>query len=317
SESFWFRSLFKIKLYEASGESFQRLFQDIMSYRCPDFQSVAPYQGDGGNDGWIPGEKRYFQVYGKKADSEQNLPYILKKAREDFEKLKNHWGMIERYHFVYNDRFEGAPAPIGQTLLKLQKAHNLIEANVWVGAKLEQLFTELSRDQKEAILHSVPADLPEFIDSRAVGEILSYLADKVSNFSDLLTQTAPDFDEKIKINGLAGPVPNFLRSDSYQTQDVDDFLQRRDFGLKQAISEEMRALYQESCAKIPDREVKCGNLRYVWMVEQLIPPKTKEHPHTFKVYRGAARVVLAKYFEACDIYEHPSTITTPQTYSLF
>jgi len=313
NENFWFRSLFKIKIYEASGESFQRLFQDIMSYRCPDFQSVAPYgnQGDGGNDGWIPDEKRYFQVYGKKANSELNVSYIQKKAREDFEKLKTHWGTVERYHFVYNDRFEGTPAPIGQTLLELQKVHNLLETSVWAGAKLEQCFMELSHDQKEAILHSIPAELPEFINPQAVSEILSYLADKVPNIASMLNQTAPDFNEKIQINGLTSPVPDFLRSYSYQIQNVDDFLQVRNIGLAQAISEEMRTFYKESCAKIPNREENLANLRYIWMIEQLIPPKTKEHPHTFKAYREAAQVILAKYFEACDIYEHPSTITTP------
>lgn len=142
----------------------------------------------------------------------------------------------------------------------------------------------------------------DFDSSCAVGEMLSYLVDRDLDVSSKPNQTSPSFDEKIQINGLTSPVSDFLRSDSYQIQNVDDFLQTRDIGLSQAISEEMRALYQESCAKIPDREVKCGNLRYVWMVEQLIPPKTKEHPHTFKAYREAARVVLAKYFEACDIY---------------
>ena len=126
NENFWFRTLFKLKLYEVSGESFQRLFNDIASYRYPDFQAVAPYgnQGDGGNDGWFPDEKRYCQVYGKKANSDEKLPYILNKATGDFDKLKTKWGQIDYYHFVYNDRFEGAPAPIGQELLKLKKQQN-------------------------------------------------------------------------------------------------------------------------------------------------------------------------------------------------
>jgi len=61
-ENFWFRTLFKLKIYEVSGESFQKLFSDIAGYRYPGFQAVAPYgnQGDGGNDGWVPDENRYF-----------------------------------------------------------------------------------------------------------------------------------------------------------------------------------------------------------------------------------------------------------------
>ena len=126
NDNFWFRTLFKVKIYEASGEGFQRLFENIIGYKYANFQSVAPYgnQGDGGNDGWIPDENRYFQVSGKKANSKLNLPEVLKKVSDDFGKLQSYWGKIENYHFVYNDRFEGSPAPIGQALLKLKTAVN-------------------------------------------------------------------------------------------------------------------------------------------------------------------------------------------------
>ncbi|MDD2864976.1 MAG: hypothetical protein PHC99_09685 [Methylococcales bacterium] len=313
NDNFWFRILFKVKLYEVSGDSFQRLFQDIASYRFENFQSVAPYgnQGDGGNDGWIQDEKRYFQVYGKKADSRDNTAYAVKKAQEDFKKLTALWGNVEKYHFVYNDRFEGTPAPVIQALLNLQKAHGLSESTVLDGRKLEKIFMELTRDQKESILNSIPSEIPDSIDSRAVSEILKHLADNVSSSFGLLQQTAPDFDEKIRLNNLTSPIPDVLRNYSYQTQDVEQFLDKI-VHLKQAISEEIKALYSESRNKIPDGEEDAPNIRYVWMVEELIPPAIKNaaHPHSLKAYREASQVVLAKYFEACDIYEHPDTITT-------
>lgn len=307
-ESFWFRTLFKIKLYEASGESFQRLFQDIMSYRYPDFRSVAPYQGDGGNDGWIPSEHCYFQVYGKKANSGLDLPLIRKKVIEDFEKIRNHWGEIKKYHFVYNDRFDGAPAPIQKKLKELQTTYNLEEANVWAGRELERFFMELHQDQKESILGSVPARLPDFIDPKAVNEILNHLAYKVSPLPLLPEQTAPDFGEKIRINKLILPVSDDLIRYSRQVNDIDDFLDKRYSGLKQEIAQDMKELYNESCVEIPDRAENAANTRYVWMVERLIPPAAQEHPCFLKAYREAAQVVLAKYFEACDIYEPPDSV---------
>jgi hypothetical protein len=310
NENFWFRTLFKLKLYEVSGESFQRLFNDIASYRYPDFQAVAPYgnQGDGGNDGWFPDEKRYCQVYGKKANSDANLPYILKKATGDFDKLKTKWGQIDYYHFVYNDRFEGAPAPIGQELLELKKQHKLTEASVWDSRKLERLFMELDDDKKSCILGSIPVDIP-FIDSRLVAELLKHLADNISPSVSLLNQTAPDFNEKIQFNGLTPPVSIFLKNYSYQTQDVDEFLIKRDIGLKQSIAIEMQEIYEES-SRIITNGIDTANMRYVWMIEKLIPDYAKNHPHTLKAYREAAQVILAKYFEICDIYEHPSTVTS-------
>ncbi len=311
-ENFWFRTLFKLKLYEVSGESFQRLFIDIASYRYPNFQAVAPYgnQGDGGNDGWIPDENRYCQVYGKKASSETNLPYILKKVTDDFEKLQENWGQIDCYHFVYNDRFDCAPSLIGQKMLALTNQHGLKEASVWDSRKLEQMFMELDKDKKEAILGSVPSDIPDFIDSRMVAELLKHLADNALQTISLLDEQAPVFDTKIELNGLTPPVSIYLKSFSYQTQDVDDFLNNREIALKQSIAMEMQDIYKESCTTITDNGDDTANIRYVWMVEKLIPKQARSHPHTLKAYREAAQVILAKYFEICDIYEHPSTITS-------
>ena len=310
-EKFWFRTLFRLELYKVSGESFQRLFNDIASYRYPDFQAVAPYgnQGDGGNDGWFPSENRYCQVYGKKASSDERLPYILSKATGDFNKLKANWGQIDYYHFVYNDRFEGAPAPIGIALLELKEQHNLTEASVWDSQKLERLFMELDDDKKECILGGIPVPTPDFIDSRLVAELLKHLADKISPSLSLLNQTAPDFNEKIIFNNLTQPVSIFLKNYSYQTQDVNDFLINRDIGLKQSIAMEMQEIYAESRKIIPD-SIEAANTRYVWIMEKLIPDGAKTHPHTLKAYREAAQVILANYFEICDIYEHPSSVTS-------
>lgn len=310
-DNFWFRTLFRLKIYEVSGESFQRLFNDIVSYRHPSFQSVAPYGnlGDGGNDGWIPDENRYCQVYGKKASSETNLPYILSKATRDFETQKENWGQIDRYHFVYNDRFDGSPSPIGQALLTLKKQHGLIEASVWDSRKLEQMFMELDKDQKESILGGIPSDIPDFIDSRMVAELLKHLADNALQNIPLLNESAPDFYLKIELNGIKPPISDFLKTYFYQSRDVDDFLSTRDIGLKQSIATEMQEIYSESLATIPSNADDVANMRYVWMMEKLIP-KTVSHPHSRKAYREAAQVILANYFEICDIYEHPGTITS-------
>jgi hypothetical protein len=46
-------------------------------------------------------------------------------------------------------------------------------------------------------------------------------------------------------------------------------------------------------------------------VDKLIPPSMHEHPHSVAAYRCAAELVLAKYFETCDAYEHPGNLATP------
>jgi len=120
-KDFWYRTLFKLRIYEASGTGFQSLFNSLMQYSMQGFQSVSPWGnwGDGGNDGWCQSENRYFQVYGQGATTKSNPVQAVTKAVVDFDKLKVKWPSVERYHFVYNDRYGGIPAPIGGILQDL------------------------------------------------------------------------------------------------------------------------------------------------------------------------------------------------------
>ncbi len=212
--NFWFRTFFQLNIYKASGEEFQRLFEDIMEYRYPDFQSVAPWGnwGDGGNDGWIPSEKRYFQVYGPKINTPSNPVKATEKLIEDFQKLKHKWSDIECYHFVYNDRFNKMPAPIGKALADLQNQYHLQEATPFSVGKLEKTFMELTDDQKMIIVGAIPAEIPDSIDPRAIGELLTHLANQETQLLNFLDETAPDFQEKIKFNGLSQPISGYLNS---------------------------------------------------------------------------------------------------------
>ncbi len=307
-EDFWYRTLFKLRLYEASGNAFQRLFNTVMQYALPGFQAVTPWGnwGDGGNDGWCPHDKRFFQVYGPEATTELNVVQAVKKATTDFAKLKEKWPTVERYHFVYNDRFCGMPAPIGNMLLELAKAEKLHEATPFSSADLENRFMGLQESEKMAIINGIPSELPDFIDPNSVSELLTYLADSGSILPSLLDTTSPDFHAKITMNGLKTPVTESLNYYFYQVDDVDRFLSARDIGLAQKIALEISALYQQSKNVIPNSD-NAPNERYVWLVESIIPSTAHHHPHSMKAYRHAAQVIIAKYFETCDAYEHPNS----------
>ncbi len=312
-DNFWYRTLFKLKLYEASGESFQKLFQDVMIYRYPEFEPVQPHGnwGDGGNDGWFPSERRYFQVYGPKASkTTESLSTIIGKITGDFDKILQKWPKAKSYHFVYNDRFDGIPALLSQAMIALQEQYKLEEAKVWHAGTLEQLFMELVDDQKMSIIGGIPSETPDFIDPQAVSELLTHLADNIIDISSFLSESAPDFDRKIQLNGLTQPVTNYIHFYYYQSHDVDLFLQKRP-GMTQSISGELKEIYERSKENISNKVDGYPNIRYVWMIEELIPPQMKQHPHSLKAYREAAQVVLAKYFETCDAYEHPDDINTP------
>ena len=313
NDDFYYRQFFQLKVHKVSGDEFQRLFNQVMGYAHPGFQSITPRGnwGDGGNDGWIPDEGHYFQVYGPKpttsaADSEITA---LKKAIDDFDKLPEKWLDVRSYSFVMNDRFQGIPAPIASALQKLEKDKKLTKARGFPMTELMEFFMQLTMDKRQDVVGGIPpADLT-FIDPREVAELLKSLADNADNRLTFLTDKAPDFDEKIEFNGLTDPVSAKLKALSYQVSLIDEFLDKRDFGLRQAIAQEIRDYYQQSKLAIPAGLHDAGNRRYFWLVEKLIPPNVT-HPHSLGAYRAAAELVIAKYFETCDAYDHPDGTAT-------
>jgi hypothetical protein len=313
NEDFYYRQFFQLKVYRVSGDDFQRLFNQVMGYTHPGFQAITPWGnwGDGGNDGWIPDEGHYFQVYGPRptTSADDSETTALKKAIDDFDKLPKKWQDVRHYSFVMNDRFQGIPAPIGSALQKLEKDKRLTSARGFSMANLMELFMQLALDKRQDIIGGIPPADITFIDPREVAALLKSLADNADTHLTFLTDKAPDFDEKIEFNGLTDPVSAKLRALSYQVSLIDDFLDSRDSGLRQAIAQEIRDYYQQSKLDIPEGLEDAGNRRYFWLVDRLIP-STVTHPHSVGAYRAAAELVIAKYFETCDAYDHPNGTVT-------
>lgn len=307
-----YRLLFRLRIHESSGDGFQSLFGQIMKYSDPRFQKIVPWGewGDGGNDGWIEEDGHYFQVYGPKPTTKLSETAALNKAIEDFDKLPKKWQNVQMYSFVMNDRFAGIPAPIGSALQDLKTAKKLKAAKAVETQDLMIVFMTLTVGERQDIVGGIP-ESADFIDSRALGELLTGLAETATGKLTFLKEKAPDFDEKIKFNGLTPPISIRLESASYQANMVDEFLDGRDPGLRQAIAQEIREYYQESKAEFPDDVPDFANLRYLWLLDRIMPPNAPKHAHTQAAYRGAAEIVLAKYFESCDVYEYPDSASTP------
>jgi hypothetical protein len=314
NENYWFMLQFKLKLYQATGEEFQRLFNSVMTAgHGENYQSVRPWgiEGDGGNDGYLANEGRYFQVYAPSPTTKTNEAYIVKKAKDDFHKLKESQSNLKRYSFVLNDRFAGVSKPVHQALTEISNTHN-IPTSVFNSGHLEQLFLELDNNQKMNIVQGVPLEVPKWIDPRMVSELLDYLT-KSFNFSlNLMTDqdTAPEFEKKIQINNLHPGISKHLRLYANQVGEVNAFLNARP-GMAQNIADELHEVYIDSLSAIPDTEKSATDLRFVYILERIIPPVVKIDPMQRSGWQQIALIVMAKYFETCDIYEHPdSTYST-------
>lgn len=311
-ERFWYQTLFRLKLLEATGESFQRLVVDVLEAENPRFRSVSPWgrDGDRGNDGFIDEERHYFQIYGPERP-EYNPVDAVRKAERDFAKLKGNYD-LSRYTFVLNDRFRGIPEPVHRSLRQIESDSGV--GCVALGARdLTERFIRLPDEKKQDILLGIPVEIPDWVDPGAIAEVLRSIADKAAADIRPAKSFAPEFEEKLRFNCLQGYPADRLKAMYYQTHQVDEFLSVREPHLAQCVAEEVRSLYGLSRQFMDEQQdVDWGDdppdqaaMQYLWLVERLVPDGARRHPHSLKAYREAAEVVLSKYFESCDVFEEP------------
>lgn len=309
--------LFRVQMLQRSGESFMSFFNDIMSFSDERFQSIAPWGkwGDGGNDGYIQADGHYFQVYAPKPNTQWNPPEAFKKAETDFNKLGNKWLEVKKYSFVINDRFEGSPAPLNSALQIFQSQNHLELCESLCSRKLQVKFNKLSEDYKAIIVGSVPnlEDVPINFYNNEINTLLLYLSDKAHNSKiSLLDINVPDFEKKILLNNLNPQIAEELRNNIKKVSLIDDYLNSVKGGISQEISTFVHEIYQQSKFLFNGQEDEI-DLQYAWIRDEIIPPEIRNNPSqrmALAGYRTVSSIVLAKYFESCDVYEHPDSFVT-------
>lgn len=305
---------FKLQIFEKHGTSFQSFFSDIMVNYDKSFTPVDGASGDGGNDGYIPNQMYYFQVYAPSSSdvtgsiTQSSSDYATNKLEEDFQKLCKNWGEIKHYSFVMNDRFAGNPPTVGRKLLEMAEKYPNTTFDYYGAHRLRTIFTDFSKTIKENIIGFPIFDITNtnYFDREALGKVIGYILEQVSKHLSfgLHNPVAPTFDKKLEFNNLCQEFQYELRSSSYQTHIVDDFLENNSSDAAQ-IQTFLNGLYQESKQLIPDTESEKSDIIYTRLYKNMIPKELKRDASSCIGYIQAAKILLAKYFEACDIFEDP------------
>lgn len=154
------RNMFHLQIYEADGQKFEDIFSKIMIYKNSDFQPVRPYGkiGDRKNDGWIPNEGSYFQVYAPE-DIHKSIKYAIAKIKEDFEGLLINWDnlvKIKNFYFVINDKFKGVPPNLYEAALLIKNNNKLEDVRILTPKDLENTLFSLPEDMILSTIGHIP-----------------------------------------------------------------------------------------------------------------------------------------------------------------
>lgn len=287
------RILFKNKVHEADGQKFEDLFSAIMNYKEPDFTQIKPWGniGDRKNDGCILSKGIYFQVHAPE-DVKKSYHEIIKKIQTDFSGLQSHWGNIQEFYYVLNDKYQGVHPDALQLLETIKQSNTLKECKFIVAKDLENILYSLDDDQIMAIAGNIPdpANLTS-LDYGILNEILEHLKGKSLNNS-IEKIVAPNWDEKIKFNNLTINESIRLTNGYFQLGTLSEYLKNNSDFTAQELQNKVSAMYQELAKSYSGSEL-------FWELVSDISPRSSAE------YQASSIVIMSMYFETCDIFEEP------------
>lgn len=294
SEKTLARILFKNKIHAANGQAFEDIFTQIMNYAEPDFTQIKPWGniGDRKNDGYIKSKGIFFQVFAPE-DINKSYPDSIKKLEHDFIGLKKVWSPVKEYYFVVNDKYNGPNPDCERAIQQLKKAHKLENAGIKTAKDLENLLFKLSDDQILSITGFLPS--PENItqlDYSVLNEVMSHIMKLPLHNTADDNIVCPNWDNKINFNELDDLCAKYLSHGFLQVKNLDIYLENESTFFAEELKKKIRSIYT-------DKKRFASGSRLFFEIMNAISPKSES------MYQVAAIVIIAKYFETCDIFEEP------------
>ena len=287
------RNLFQNKIYKADGQAFEDIFTAIMNYAEPDFQPIRPWGniGDRKNDGYIESKGIFFQVFAPE-DTEKSYPNIIKKLENDFKGLFEKWSPVKKFYFVVNDKYKGVNADCEQAIQKIKKEYNLKDAGFKTAKDLENLLFSLADDQIVAIIGFLPDPNRVKLDYSILNEIICHLMKLPLNQIQDGSIIAPDWDKKIQFNGLNPLTDKYLNNGFIQIGSLDEYLKNNSNFFAEEVKNKIREVYVQ-------KKTEHSGDRLFWEIVNEVSPEANSQ------YQATLIILMAKYFETCDIFEEP------------
>lgn len=312
------RMRFQTITTKAMGMEFQNIFTRIMSYATPDFSPVKPQgsQGDWKNDGHEPKAGRYYQVYAPEIFDEAGA---VSKIEADFDGLVKKWGNpdvypvgIKEFYFVINDAYRINPGAYPTTYKKLENlrlAYSLDECRPFLTKDLEEKLLALADDQILSVVGFLPnpADI-KVLRFDLLSEVIGHIISNPIGRSLDHTLASPEFEEKITFNRL-NYTGVWLKSADFRRGAVEQFFNANSEFARQDVRDKLKAMYNASKAMdftdIPGGPTK-EDQQFENILAQIAPKTAEMNARQHKDLEDAALVVMAYFFEACDIFEEPA-----------
>lgn len=302
-EKYLGRTMLKIKFYEADKQSYEDLFTKIMQNQDSYFKQVKPHGrlGDGKCDGFNEKNGEYYQVYAPE-ELKGNETTLLSKMDNSIAGLLSFWKErgfdVKKFNYVVKDNYREVYASIYTNAKKIAEKYK-IECEIILCKDVEDIFMGLDEDKMINVLGGIIPNAENIsnFDYDIMNEVVNHLKERnVRNILEKIPSN-PNFDNKIIFNSLSEIISNFLNIGQRQNFAINDFFQLNSKFIKEDLREIFSTLYEEGKELIPNSKSKNDEI-FQYIVEKSSP---NEKQSTY----DAIFVLMAYYFEYCDIFETP------------
>ena len=303
----WFYSfLFDNCIREKNAQSFEDFFCEIMKSYDNNFQKVkaSGRKGDCSCDGLNLSTDEYYLCYSpediKKISTQKNA---LKKISNDINGILSKWKSIHKIYYVINDKFMGLSPEILQLFDDLKKNIPTPDIEILSMEHLRKTCLSLDISDKQRILGFAPdlSTQKPLVNFETISKIIQYIEKNPRPLSSGEKYNVPDFNDKIAFNNLSNDISNQLNSAKYYISKVDDFFNAFPFYDKDDLKNHISQIYNESCTTIDSSEDNFADKRFYYVLNKII------YDYTSKAVSDNALIIMATFFESCDIFEEPVT----------
>ena len=300
------RIMLQNKIYTCQGQAYEDLFGQIMQRSNGNFNLVKAHgnSGDKKNDGYDKTSGTFYQVY---APDDISKPSTIrdgvKKLRDDFDGLYKFWSVlcpIRKYCFVINDKYKGVAPELHQELFRLSKEYPEINFDFFLAKDLEDVFLSLDMDGVISVVGFLP-DATLQLDFSALTNVIEHLMNDIPNEFGNDHLVIPDFEEKIKFNHLSDKIAVQLRNGSYQVGALENYFNKNSEYTRADIQSRIVSAYNKVSKNIDPSLPNYSDCVFVGIIEEIYPKGTI-------AIRNAIVVLMAYYFESCDIFEPPESM---------
>ncbi len=293
--------LFKNKALSSDGQAYEDLFIRTMEEISISFQPVKPQGplGDKKNDGfdYVTGE--YYQCYAPE-DLSKNIPTAVNKLQKSADGLVGYWdniSKVKKIYFVVNDNYKGLYPEIHQKLADLRTQYVGIEFELFRTKDLERRVLSLDIDTIQRIIGILPNPQSTVLEPNYLTEVLNHLMNFESNFSENSLPDQLDFTKKIKHNELSDYIGSHLQLAHHSIYQVIQYFKYNSDFEKNELQKKFITLYQQEVESVKVIEDKT-NIIFINLFNKISPRDNQS-------VKMAVLILMAYYFEACDIFEEP------------